>query len=740
MAASNGSVTSYAVHETLPSQSQNTGNNQITVSDDIVNITGNNGNVTGTDYIGRVIILNLSGEGSSGPEQTRVVIADTAGTGTTRILTVSEDWDTNPTTSTSDTIHVFYNMTDLNATGSYLNTRTGFYEMNDSLVVGNGTVVGGLFLGNGELIEIVDSKSATNYGATIDSGGRLQCGYLLGGTPVAGCYITGINNSQGETWTIFNSGGEGRIYDTRLIASLNPLQYNCSNGSDVVMNNFSIFQATDEGIYFDADLRNGSITGSGSTTEIVRVDAGTYMENVVFQSIDTLTTADADTTTETLNNKGCTWIDTTDYIDLEDNKTWNIDNPTWGVTSHTDINATLVAGTAAVNDRRTIDVIVQEADGTKLQNAVINVYENTQLADLVLETTSDVNGVASGAFNYRAMSWTTGTGSTTTYGGHALQCGKWLYRPFVAAQVSTDFFDGSIVLSSDPNIVQTTQATALSAGSGITWSEPTNPTELIDFTGGSGTLAVGMILTFSPSGAVGTIRESASGDSTAGELYLDTRNATAIANGDTFSRTGGTAGTFSGTYTNSTKQPFTISINGNSLSLQTIYDYYAALMTETTLSAAGEIVWEWCRSAQTQPFYATGSSFYTERSNGKGIYIYDVGAGSVDYYTDDSGNTWTPPASVTLTVNAENSAGSPIQNVQTAIYTVAGDIELMNTDTNASGVATAPYTYTGDTAVYVRLRKNSPGDTRYLSEVRTGTITSSGLTINVIMTEDTVAS
>ena len=673
------SLTSYAVHETLPSQSQNTGNNQITVSDDIQNITGNNGQVTGTDYIGRLIILNLSGEGSTGTEQTRYVINDVAGTGNTRILTVSEDWETNPSTTTSDTIHVFYNMGDLDAVVSEYNTRTGFYEMTNPIIVGNGTAVAGLFMGNGDLVEIEDSKSTTVYSLEIQNNGRLQCGYLLGGVPVAGAYFTGINNSQGETWTIFESGGEGFIYDTRMIASLNPLQFNCANGSAVVMDGFSLFQGTDEGLFFDADMRNGSITGSGTTTEILRVDAGSYMENVALIECDTLTTASGDTTTETLNNKGCYWISMTDYIDLEDNKTWNIDNPTWGVTSHTDINSTLVAGSATVNDRRTIDAVVQKADGTKIQNALVNVYEHTQLADLVLETTTDANGVASGAYNYRAMVWTTGTGATTTYGGHALQCGCWLYLPFVAAHTSTDFFDGTIVLSTDSNISETTQATAITNGSGITWSEPTNPTELIAFTGGSGTLAVGMILTFTPSGATGTIRESASGDSTAGDLYLDTRDATAIANGDTFSRTGGTAGTFSGTYTNDSKQAFSISINGNSKTMQVIYDYLAARQTETTLTATGELIWEWCRSTQTQPFYATGSSFYTEQSNSKGIWIYDMGAGTLDYFTDDSGTTWTPPTTTTVTFTGMK------DNTEVRVYLTSDDSAVAGIENATAG-------------------------------------------------------
>ena len=324
---------------------------------------------------------------------------------------------------------------------------------------------------------------------------------------------------------------------------------------------------------------------------------------------------------------------------------------------------------------------------------------------------------------------------TTTYGGHALQVGKWLYSPLVFTQPSDENFNGVVTLSLDPNIVQTTQATALTEGSGITWNEDANVSELFDFTLGSGTLADGMILTFSPSGAIGTITKSLDGDSVAGTIHLKTRNGTAIANGDTFSRTGGTAGTFSGTYTNNTKQPFAIWIDGNAKSYQTIYDYYAALMTETTLSAAGEIVWEWCRDGQSQPLYSSGSSFSTERSNNKGIIIVNAGTGTVSHFTDDAGNTWTPPVTVTLQVTVKDENRVAIQNAQTSLYLLDSPFtELMNEDTLSSGIASEAYSYTGDVEAVLKVRKSDDLDNpRYKAESQIVTITSAGLNQTVTL-------
>jgi len=727
MAITVATFDSYAIDESLGTQAEASGNNQIVLTDDIQNITGNNGNVVGSDYIGRVIILNLTGEGSSGAEQTRVVIDDTAGTGNLRILTVSEDWETNPSTGTSDTVHVFYSYLDCPAITSTLNTRTGFYEMGDPIIVGAGTNVAGLWVGDGALLEIEDSKSSTVFHLEVQNAGRLQCGYLQDGKPVAGNFIMGVNNSDAEAWINFESGGEGRIYDTRMVASVNRLKFHCDTGSDVQMDNFTINQGTEEGHFFDAELKNGSILGTATATEIARVDAGSYFENVVIQNIDTLTTASGDTSAEDLTSKGCICIGTTDYIDINTSKTWYVINPSWGATVYGDFNW-LTSTTNYVYDQRSIDAIVQEADGTKLQDALINVYENTQLADLVLETTTDVNGVASGAFTYLFHETNS---ATTTYGGHALQCGKWLYLPFVATQVTTDFFDGTIVLSTDANIVQTTQATAKTAGASVTWNDETNPSSIIKFTGGSGTLAATDTVTGGTSTADGVVTEFVDGDSTAGTIHLKTRDALDFSGTETLSNGSG----WTATLTSASQQDFSIYINAATLSFQALYDYESAIQTETTLTADGELIWEWCRSAQTQPVYNTGSSFYTEQSNSKGIIVINGGSGTVDYFTDDADAQYVPPTSTTLIVNVQDKNQDPIQNAQTSVHLLASPFtEFMNEDTTALGVASEPYTYTGDLDVVVKVRKSEDTDNpRYFAASQIAQIAITGLNVTITL-------
>jgi len=640
-------ITSFLVTQALGDQSQQTGNNQI-ILDNIPSLaTGYGSNVgSGTLGIGDSYDTRRIMIGRGGTIQERIITNDAAGTGSTRILTVHEDWDTNPV-QTTDTVDVYYEIADVEDGGAgggiSFATRTGLWTLTRIITVGNGTDPAGIGMHGGQALECTDRGTA--YSFLVKNNGFFRFGYYSGGLPISGGVIALTSAANDEPAQSFESGADSSFLDTLIWAQVATLSQISNTGASVVYDKSKLLKTTEECELYGDTITDLSISGLAATTEIVRVDSATTSEALVLVDIQVLDSV-ADTTTETITLSGVVFSGVAGYVDVRQNKTWNLIDPVWGVTTYSDLTWTGTSTGNELNDKRSITAVVQEADGTKLQNALVNVYEDTQLADLVVEATTDSAGLATGSFIYNKHA----TNSvTTTYGCHALQASKWLYEPFVATQVSTDNFAGAIVLSDDNNISETTQATALTNGSGITWNEDTNPSELFAFTAGSGTLAVGMILTFSPSGAVGTITESMSGDSTAGDIHLDTRGATAIADNDTFSRTGGTAGTCSGTYTNSSKQPFSIHVDANSKTYQVVYDYIAAKTTETTLSTDGELIWEWCRSAQTQALYTTGSSFYTGQSNSKGIFIINAGAGTLDYLTDDSGTTWTPPTTINIT-------------------------------------------------------------------------------------------
>ena len=745
-------ITSYCVEDILPAQTDQTGSNTVVVSDDITTLAGatylgdgTTGNGPGVTYVGRLCVLR---RGLSNEETRLISVQTDLGGGATVAnswrLTVSEDWDTVP--AVGDTLDVFHTADDVEtgsaaSGGVTFQTRTGFFEWSNELFVGNGTNKAGL-QNLGELWELEDSKSTTVFPFTVRNNGRFQSGYLFGGVPINGGYMTGINNAAGEPWMEFLAGSEARLYDWRPIAAINALQCEVNNGTnDIQAEGFSLYRGTDEAILIDSSWKDGTITGSGAATDIIRLDAGSTFgdKDKGITVIATNGLYDNGTGTEIITTREFVSVANNNEIVLEDDKTWNMIDPVWDVTSHADINDTAITGTAAVNDQTSVTAVVQEADGTKLQNALVNIYEHTQSADLVQELTTDADGLATGVFDYIAMAWTTGTGATTTYGGHARQAGKWLYLPLVFTQSSADKFDGTITLAPDNNIVQTTQATAKSAGSTITWNEDTNPSSIVKFTGGSGapTLSVGDTVVGGTSGASGIVTEFTDGDATAGTVHLKTRNATAFSNGETLNRS---AGGWSASYTNDSQQDFSIWIDCQTLSLQTVYDYLAAIQNETTLTADGELIWEWCRSAQAQPLYATGSSFYTEQSNSKGIFLVDAGAGTIDYMTDDADVQYIPPSSVTLTLTVKNKlTNAVIANVSCAIYKTSDKSELLNSDTNASGIATAAHTYTADEDIYWRVRESPSGSDRYFPESGVGEITSAGFSQTVLLTPLTIS-
>lgn len=92
---------------------------------------------------------------------------------------------------------------------------------------------------------------------------------------------------------------------------------------------------------------------------------------------------------------------------------------------------------------------------------------------------------------------------------------------------------------------------------------------------------------------------------------------------------------------------------------------------------------------------------------------------------------------VTITVVDKNNV--PVENAQTAVYKADTGQQLMNEDTDVTGIATENVEYSGDTAIYVRVRKSSDGFTKYYPASTVGTMTSLGYTTTVALIEDTTA-
>lgn len=728
-------VNTYMVYcSGLGSQTQQTGNNTVVMPYAITTTSGTQTyygfiGTKYTGYAGRCIVINVAGT-----QQRRVVLSSTAGTGSTYILTVNRDWDTNPTST--DTASIAYDMDDLETgganTGVALGARTGTYDWTGILNIGDGTQYAGLYMGAGEGADIYDNGSTVSL--LVKNNARLDVGYRTGTSSMSGGIFLFTHNTAAEPAIQFQSGSKGEFIDALLWGQIVAMFQENASGSAVIYRATKFLSTTYGSTFFGSSLYDCSISGRSTANEFIRLNSGTTVDGLIVFQTAGLTTASADTSTENITVRDVLFANNIDNIVINSNKTWYVINPTWSITTYNDSLFNWLTSTANyVYDQRSVDAIVQKTDGTLLQNANVLIYENTILADLVMETYTNSSGVAAGVFTYKLHSTNS---STTTYGGHALRVDKYGYMPFISTQSSSTAFSGTVVILLDSAVAEPTQATALTAGSGITWNEDTNASSVIEYTGGTGTLAVNDTVTGGSSGADGVVTKIVDGNSTAGTIHLKTRDANAFTGTESLSNGSG----WTATLTSGSEQRFSIWIGGNALAMQTIHDYLAALTSETTLSANGEKIHEWGRDSQARALYYGAGGFYTDRSYGKGIYITNVSnIGTVDYFTDNSGVAWEPPASVDVTITVRDKDNNLLSGVQTAVYKTSDRAEILNMDT-VTGVASASYSGSTPVNVEVRCRKSSFGggsETRYIPFSSVQTIQSgTGLALDVTLRVD----
>jgi hypothetical protein len=129
---------------------------------------------------------------------------------------------------------------------------------------------------------------------------------------------------------------------------------------------------------------------------------------------------------------------------------------------------------------------------------------------------------------------------------------------------------------------------------------------------------------------------------------------------------------------------------------------------------------------------------------GAGTDVNNTATGSDGLFVSKSGTSDPATAtgnvvfigSVVVSVTVVDGTNTPIENAQTTIRLSSDNSEIINTDTNASGVAAGNFTGSVPAAALVKVRKSSTGDTRYENFSTTSTITTDGLSLTVVLTED----
>jgi hypothetical protein len=140
---------------------------------------------------------------------------------------------------------------------------------------------------------------------------------------------------------------------------------------------------------------------------------------------------------------------------------------------------------------------------------------------------------------------------------------------------------------------------------------------------------------------------------------------------------------------------------------------------------------------------ATGTNdaaLYNNSAGSVTVSLSETSQLSEHTYRDGTSASTTVTASVTVTFEAVDSEDAAIQDVRVTAYLVSDDSEVINTVTNASGIATTQFTGATPADIYYRYRKSSPGATKYINISGFATIESgTGASVKRNMREDSTA-
>jgi hypothetical protein len=639
-------VTTPAVNETLGSQAQTNGSNQIVLSDTFANL--NNGNVGNSTYVGRLVRLRPG----TGTEEVKYCTAETAGTGTTVILTVHEPWDSQPV-ATTDSVEISYLLVDAaTVTGlGLINKRNNDYSSTRRFRV----VSTGFFaIVDGASLETVDNGRTTVADFSVETGALFQIGYLAGGRPISGGAIFGTPATNGELVFDCQSGGEARLYDAYV---------KCVFQNQMWFNGTAIFNRTKiyNGVYtMDltgiVEMQDTAVEGTATTNETVEVDGTTDVQSLNLINCNGFI---GPGTTDTITIRETNFLLLLRYILVNTNETWRIVDPVWDVdtASQNDIDFISATGTS-VEELFSFFTTVTESDGTAIQNARVKIVETLLNDNIPHSGNTDSNGEYSVDILKRVFTDGSTVLTVALRGNFALRVFDYGNTPFVGALSVVAPIIQPLSLTADPAITEATAATAITNGSGIlverhaTGETDIRPIKVLHYDGGTGSVpTIGETVT--QGSASGTVMDY-EGDATEGILVIELWNGTEFTNNSTI--TGGTS-SFSATTdlsgdTLSFYQEYTWTIDADSKSFAILYDYLAARMAEATLTAPFEDVHIWGADEQAQLLYLTDTGYRTRRNvtRTEGVWILNRGAGAVAGLESDAGTLYTPPASRTNTV------------------------------------------------------------------------------------------
>lgn len=720
----------------------------------------NNGNTSScfASFTDRLVLLRKG----TCTEETRYVTSCTpcAGADTTQLF-VHEPWCVNP--SACDSIDVSYIIQDAaTVTGlGLINKRVQDYTSTRKFRIGNSGCAPAFAyfaLLNGASLETVDNSSTTDPDLRVENNGRFSNGYIANNVGVSGGYIIATPALANELAIEVLNGAQLDFSDNLFVTSVNNPEIRilgaCTTGTVKMKDVFGTNQleVTASCVTFD-DI---SITGKDGTCDVLDIGGNVTMSCVLLTNMGPIRNENQNTCAETFTFNNITFVsNAADIITIQgacsNNKHVILENPDYTNDPPT-CDITLLGACSDVIERFKVTAISQQTCGTKVQNTRFKITEVCPTPALVNEVSSNTCGVAEIPIIKRA--WVGVCETLTTHNNFALKTFDYGFTPFVTSQTVANKTGGkgqctNITQLTDPYVCATEGCAVLDSTTKVTIIESTacNNHSLVKWTSGTGTLTSG-----------DTIRQCATnlgtvhiieGCSTAGTGVIVSRTGTNVANCSTLC----TAGGWSATYTNSSELRFYWVYDagakcGTDRNGQQLYDHQIAKLGEGTLDTTDN--WDdviiWGRAEHAIPFRGVSGAgtcavkFETVRNvaQTRGWAVIGLASlGQISLFTSDNGTTFSPQATVTVTVNVNDENGNPIQGARVGVFTdpvSTGDTALISGNTNACGVVTCSLTVAGDTDVVVRIRKKG-----YVPFETSGTISAStGLTVTATLITDTV--
>jgi hypothetical protein len=661
----------------------------------------NNGTVA-DPLIGRLLILRR-GE----PDEETKQITEGADGDTT--IRVHEDWDSPPVSGDSYDISYVFGDT-ISLTGMSLSAKTGVFEATRRLLVGNGTDFGYIALKDQEAFEIRDD--ATNVSLEINSFGRFDVGFLLGGNAGAGGLMNTLNNVVGEPSVQFNSGSEVNYRDAisfsyrasaNMTTNLNGV-VSVKNWKNVQLANLAIIAGS--GSYEDV-----SWTGGGNASDSIAIDLTTLIDRWTLTSTDGFRTLDGDTSTETLELRNVIFVNNSRNVWVNSNKTWNVVNPTWTIVTGTQDQLAFATATAnEVNEKVSLDLAVQEPDGTAISGAAAYVYEGLLNQDLPVANRMFTEGAGTDSSDILKNRFTSGSSDdliVTSSGDFTLKSYKYAKQPFLGALNVSGGIDQTVTLLTDTAVSASTAADALTNGSSSitpiqhgpnTTGLDIYPLKVFHYDGGTGTVpSAGQIVSGTTSNSTGSVLEVVFGDNTDAYLVLSGWSGGQFTNNETIGNGVGWEATAD---TALFDEEYTWEYDCSGFTLQIVYDYDRAKTAEDP--ALSDTIYRdsiiWGADEQTNMIFSDGTNYFTERNEAseQGVWLSNRGAGTVSYMTADSGSQFVPPTTINFEITG-------IQlGTEVRMYDADTNLEITGDESMASNTFSYSYVYSGgDIDIYI---------------------------------------